>query len=554
MPSRELTEILALVPHDFADPEADYRAVRAMMAPFHGHPVPAHVTVTRGGARRGALRLVRGRAPAPARRASSSTATAAAWCRARSTTTTSTARMLAEQLEARVRHGGLPAGPGAPLSRRAPRLPRRLPRAAAPAASTRPTWWSAGTRAAACWGWARCSSARDEGLALPACFVSISGWFDVSVADPVEDGTATRSSPRQWVRNRGREYAAGRVALDDPRLSPVYADLAGLPPLYLPTGQYDTLRHGTEALAQAALTAGVAVTAESWPGMVHGWQGLVSAGVPEAVAAFARAARLPRRPRGVTGQPPSTVRSRARRRSGSARMSRATIFPPRTVKAPTENATPSRVVTAPATPFTSAGWVEQAEVREDHGPARHGRRAAHRAGGAGGDRDGPLVGPDHDVGVEHGEQGLEVAVARGGQEGVDHFALALEVGVGDGLLALDAPAGAAGQLAGRLGERSTIGAISSKGTAKMSCRTKASRSAGVNVSSTTSRATPTESARSASCSGSAAPGRSRMRSGMCGPTGSSRRVRRARRMLSATRETTVVSQARRFSTSPCRCG
>ena len=31
------------------------------------------------------------------------------------------------------------------------------------------------------------------------------------------------------------------------------------------------------------------MTAESWPGMVHGWQGLVSAGVPEAAAAFARA-------------------------------------------------------------------------------------------------------------------------------------------------------------------------------------------------------------------------------------------------------------------------
>ena len=54
MPSRELTEILALVPLDFADPEADYRAVRATMAPFHGHPVPAHVTVT--GAELGGVR------------------------------------------------------------------------------------------------------------------------------------------------------------------------------------------------------------------------------------------------------------------------------------------------------------------------------------------------------------------------------------------------------------------------------------------------------------------------------------------------------------------
>jgi acetyl esterase/lipase len=76
--------------------------------------------------------------------------------------------------------------------------------------------------------------------------------------------------------------------LRDPRVSPAYADLAGLPPLYLPVAQFDTLRSGTYALAESALRAGVAVTAESWPGAVHGWQGLVSVGVPEAVAAFAR--------------------------------------------------------------------------------------------------------------------------------------------------------------------------------------------------------------------------------------------------------------------------
>jgi acetyl esterase/lipase len=132
---------------------------------------------------------------------------------------------------------------------------------------------------------------RDEGLPAAGCFVSISGWFDVSVPDPIDDGGAHRDPflTAAWVRNRGREYAAGRVPLDDRRLSPVVADLAGLPPLYLPAGQYDTLRAGTEALARAAMDAGVAVTAESWPGMVHGWQGLVSAGVPEALAAFARA-------------------------------------------------------------------------------------------------------------------------------------------------------------------------------------------------------------------------------------------------------------------------
>jgi predicted enzyme related to lactoylglutathione lyase len=53
-----------------------------------------------------------------------------------------------------------------------------------------------------------------------------------------------------------------------------------------------------------------------------------------------------------------------------------------------------------------------------------------------------------------------------------------------------------------VGESSTIGAISSNGTANMSCSTNASRSAGVSVSSTTSKARPTESASTASCSGS----------------------------------------------------
>ena len=53
--------------------------------------------------------------------------------------------------------------------------------------------------------------------------------------------------------------------------------------------QYDTVRHGVWTLAAAALNADVDVTAESWPGAVHGWQGLVSAGVPEAEAWFVRA-------------------------------------------------------------------------------------------------------------------------------------------------------------------------------------------------------------------------------------------------------------------------
>jgi monoterpene epsilon-lactone hydrolase len=35
--SKELQAIVAAIPTDFADPAADFRAVRTMFAPFHGH-------------------------------------------------------------------------------------------------------------------------------------------------------------------------------------------------------------------------------------------------------------------------------------------------------------------------------------------------------------------------------------------------------------------------------------------------------------------------------------------------------------------------------------
>ncbi|MFZ0248711.1 MAG: alpha/beta hydrolase fold domain-containing protein [Acidimicrobiales bacterium] len=287
MPSRQLADILALVPPDFADPDADYRAVRAMLAPFHGHPVPAHVTVTEV-----ALAGVRcawyddSRQPRRDR--------VVFHCHGGGFVSCPLddyhfyGALLAEQLQARVVMPDY----------------RLAPEHAFPAAhedclaayrglldgDVDPAHLVvSGDSCGGLLGLGALLLARDEGVALPACFLSISGWFDVSVPDPVGVDGDDPFLTADWVRHRGRDYAAGQVPLADPALSPAHADLAGLPALYLPSGEHDTLRHGTEALARAAAAAGVAVAAESWPGMVHGWQGLVSAGVPEAAAAFARA-------------------------------------------------------------------------------------------------------------------------------------------------------------------------------------------------------------------------------------------------------------------------
>jgi epsilon-lactone hydrolase len=277
--------MMALIPPDFADPQADFRQVRAMMAPFHGHPVPAPITVTEstlGGVRVGWY------GDAGTRRRQR----VAFHCHGGGLVSCPLddyhfyGAMLVEQLGLRV---------VMPDYRLAPEHP--FPAAHQDCLFAYRGLLESGVEPErlvvmgdSCGGGLALSTliaARDEGLPMPACFVSISGWFDLSVAEPNLDGADPFLSAG-WVRNRGRDYAGQAVPLDDPRLSPAFADLSGLPPLYLPVAQFDTLRQGVIALGTSAIRAGVAVTLESWPGVVHGWQGLISVGVPEAVAAFAR--------------------------------------------------------------------------------------------------------------------------------------------------------------------------------------------------------------------------------------------------------------------------
>ena len=105
----------------------------------------------------------------------------------------------------------------------------------------------------------------------------------------------------------------------------------------------------------------------------------------------------------------------------------------------------SAVATTPTVPFTSTGCnVADGRANMTARPAT----AAAPAHDVRGIR--PSVSAEHDVGVEQPDEPLEVAEPGGGEEGVDHLALAGPIGIGSTHASLHPSTGAAGELAGRL--------------------------------------------------------------------------------------------------------
>jgi acetyl esterase/lipase len=64
---------------------------------------------------------------------------------------------------------------------------------------------------------------------------------------------------------------AGAGDLKAPLLSPLYADLRDLPPLLVQVGSDEVLLDDALGLGERARAAGVDVTVEEWPAMIHVW-------------------------------------------------------------------------------------------------------------------------------------------------------------------------------------------------------------------------------------------------------------------------------------------
>ena len=135
-------------------------------------------------------------------------------------------------------------------------------------------------------------NARDHGLPLPAAAFVMSPYADLTLAGATME-TKREADPLlspQALHARVTDYTSGQDAALG-LISPIFADLSGLPPLIIQVGTHEVLLDDAIRLARQAATADVEVTLDITPGVPHVFQAYYPI-LDEAAAALDRAGQL----------------------------------------------------------------------------------------------------------------------------------------------------------------------------------------------------------------------------------------------------------------------
>ena len=135
-------------------------------------------------------------------------------------------------------------------------------------------------------------NARDHGLPLPAAALVMSPYADLTLAGTTME-TKREADPllsRESLQARVSDYTSGQDAALG-LISPIFADLSGLPPLIIQAGTHEVLLDDAVRLARQAATADVEVTLDVTPGVPHVFQAYYPI-LDEAAAALDRAGQL----------------------------------------------------------------------------------------------------------------------------------------------------------------------------------------------------------------------------------------------------------------------
>jgi acetyl esterase/lipase len=133
-----------------------------------------------------------------------------------------------------------------------------------------------------------------ESLTMPAAALLLSPMSDLTVTN---GSYASRAQvdpaiSAQAIRTRVADYLAGTDPAD-PMVSPIFADLSGLPPLLIQAGSHEVLLDDATLLAVKAAADGVAVILDITAGVPHVFQAFAAL-LDEGDAALNRAARFVR--------------------------------------------------------------------------------------------------------------------------------------------------------------------------------------------------------------------------------------------------------------------
>ena len=114
---------------------------------------------------------------------------------------------------------------------------------------------------------------RDAQEELPACAWLVSPWTDLTLSGST---LATKDAVdpiihKTYLNELVDAYLPAGVERNDPRVSPLFADLKEFPPMLIQVGSAETLLDDATRFARIAGAADVAVTLEIWPHMIHAW-------------------------------------------------------------------------------------------------------------------------------------------------------------------------------------------------------------------------------------------------------------------------------------------
>jgi len=133
--------------------------------------------------------------------------------------------------------------------------------------------------------------AEEQGLPRPAAAMLISPWVDMEVIGESYESNREKDAffYAEVVRGLTAMFLGEGGSPRDPLANPLYADLAGLPPIYVQAGGDETLLDDARRLEQRARQAGVDVRLDIFPGQQHTFQ-MAAGRAPEADEAIRRLA------------------------------------------------------------------------------------------------------------------------------------------------------------------------------------------------------------------------------------------------------------------------